>query len=113
MVVSLLKEHKLPCGRGCGKVIRFESYKKHVQNKCLSHYEVTDSSSKVTMSDLLSRPTNLSATPTERKVAGNLVKKILNQNCNEGVLKVPMSGQVRLNYFIFLMTIDYNLPIIN
>ena len=95
MVVSLLKEHKLPCGRGCGKVIRLESYKMHIQNKCLSHYEVTDSPSKVTMSDMLSRPTNLPATPAERKVAGHLVKKLLNQNCNEGVLKVPTSGQVR------------------
>ena len=83
----------------------------HVQNKCLSHhYEVTDSPSKVTMSDMLSHPTNLPATPTERKVAGHLVKKIINQNCNEGVLKVPTSSQVRC---IILMTIDYNLPIIN
>ena len=66
----------------------------HAQNKCLSHYKVSDSPSKVTMSDMLSRRTNLPATPAERKVAGHLVKKILNQNCN-GVLKVPTSGQVR------------------
>ena len=50
MVDSLLKEHKLPCGRGCGKVIRLESCKMHVQNKYLSHYEVTDLPSKVTCS---------------------------------------------------------------
>ena len=100
LVVGLLKELLLPCNKGCGKLVRLESYIKHAQGKCQSHYVVVDSPSKTTMSDVLSRPSNLPATPAERRVAEHLVRKIITRNESErqGVLRVPTSGQVCVNY---------------
>ena len=61
-----------------------------------------DSPSKMTISEVLSRPTNLPATPVEKKVAEHLVKKIINQqdenDSREGVVRVPTRGQVSMNY---------------
>ena len=63
-------------------------------NAC--HYVTsTDSPSKIAMGDVLSRPTDLPATPAERRVAGHLVIKILSQTSDEEAVKVPTSGQVR------------------
>ena len=95
IVVSLLKELVLPCNKGCGKMVRLERYITHADDKCQGHYESTDSPSKMTMSEVLLRPSNVPVTPAERKVAGHLVKKILHhQSEPQGVLKVPTSGQV-------------------
>ena len=53
------------------------------------------------MSDVLSCPSNLPATPAERRVAEHLVRKIITQNEAEsqGVLRVPTSGQVCENCY--------------
>ena len=96
LVVCIRKELLLPCNQGCGKLVRLESYIQHAQGKFQSHYVVVDLPSKTTMSDVLSRPSNLPATPAERRVAEHLVCKIITQNESEsqGVLRVPTSGQV-------------------
>ena len=95
IVVSLLKELVLSCNKGCGKMVRLERYITHADDKCQGHYEPTDSPSKMTMCEVLLRPSNVPVTPAERKVTGHLVKKILHhQSEPQGVLKVPTSGQV-------------------
>ena len=59
------------------KIVRIKNYKKHLQEQCRSHYtyQMIDLPSKMTISEVLSRPTNLPATPVEKKVAEHLVKK--------------------------------------
>ena len=54
----------------------------------------------MTMSDVLSHPSNLPVTPAERRVVEHLVRKIITQNEPEsqGVLRVLTSGQVCVNY---------------
>ena len=56
----------------------------------------------MTISEVPSKPTNLPATPVEKKVAEHLVKKIINQqdenDSREGVVRVPTRGQVSMNY---------------
>ena len=106
VVVGLLKEVVLPY-KGCGRMVRLESYQKHVQCKCRSHYEAIDSPSKLMMSDVLSRLTSLPATPAERKVAEHLVRKIITQNEteSEGVPRVPTSDQVCVHYHNLLVII--------
>ena len=82
IVVSLFKELVL---QGCGKMVRLERYITHADDKCQGHYESTDSPSKMTMREVLLRPSNLPVTPAEGKVAGHLVKKffITKVNHNE------------------------------
>lgn len=85
-------------------MVRLENYTKHAQDKCRSH-EVIDSPSRMTMGDVLSRPTNLPATAAERKIAEHLVRKIINQGGSDskGVMRVPTSGQVCINYHNLLV----------
>ena len=83
-------------------MVRLENYKKHIHEQCKSHYTVSDTPSRVTISDILSRPLNLPATPVKKKVAEHLVQTIINSqsesDSREGVLKVPTSGQVSMKY---------------
>ena len=89
-------------------MVRLEMYSKHARGKCRSHYEVVDSPSRMTMSEVLSRPTNVPATPAEMRVAEHLVKKIINdqsESDSKGVLRVPTSGQVYIYYHNLLVII--------
>ena len=62
----------------CQDMFRVADYTKHLQGQCTSHYqERVDSPSKTTIGEVLSRPTTSPATPAEMKVAGHLVRKML------------------------------------
>lgn len=94
-------------------MVRVESYKKHLQEQCRTHYtyQVIDSPSKITIGEVLSRPTDLPATPAEKKVAEHLVRKIINHqgdsDSREGVVRVPTRGQVSMYYQnLQMITID-------
>lgn len=97
MVVTLLKGLLMYCVRGCGKIVQAGQYGEHLKGACKSHYnQLVDSPSKATISDVLSRPSTSPATPAELKVAGHLVRKIMDQDSgnSRGVLKIPQRGQV-------------------
>ncbi len=98
MVVSLLQGLLVHCKRRCGKIVRVENYHKHLQGQCSSHYHLSvDSPSKLTIGEVLSRPSASPATPAEVKVAGHLVRKLMDHgssSSSEGVVKVQTRGQV-------------------
>ncbi len=98
MVVSLLQGLLVHCKRLCGKIVRVENYHKHLQGQCSSHYHLSvDSPSKLTIGEVLSRPSASPATPAEVKVAGHLVRKLMDHgssSSSEGVVKVQTCGQV-------------------
>lgn len=97
LVVSLLNGLLVHCTRMCGKIVRVDHYQKHLQGLCMSHYhQRIDSPSKLTISEVLSRPTTSPVTPAEVRVAGHLVRKIMDSggSSSEGVVKVQTRGQV-------------------
>lgn len=91
LILSLLEGLHIHCMRKCGKVVRIDSYTKHLKGQCRSHYvQLVDSPSRMTIREVLSKPTESPATPAELRMAEHLVRKI----CTEGVMKVPTRGQV-------------------
>lgn len=95
VVVDLLKNLLVICKQGCRKIVRANAYTKHLQSKCLSHYErMVDSPSRVTIGEVLSKSTADPVTPSEKKVAENLIRRLMAENKSEPVIHVPTRGQV-------------------
>ena len=97
LIVTLLQGLLVHCMRGCGKIVQLGQYEEHLKGGCRSHYhQLADSPSKLTISEVLSRPSSSPATPAEVQVAGHLVRKIMNHSdgTSQGVIKIPQRGQV-------------------
>ena len=91
LIVSLLEGLQVHCTRKCGKIVRMDSYIKHLKGQCRSHYvQLVNSPSKLTLREVLSTSIQSPATPAEMRVTEHLVRKI----CTEGVMKVQTRGQV-------------------
>ena len=72
LVLSLLAGVLVYCGKGCGKLVRYDSYDKHVAGNCQGHYHhQVDSPSKMTLRDVLARPV-----PTRGQVSIHQVIKL-------------------------------------
>ena len=98
LVLSLLAGVLVYCGKGCGKLVRHDSYDKHVAGNCQGHYHhQVDSPSKMTLQDVLARPVTVPATPAEIRVAGHLMRRMLDSDPNEQVVRVPTRGQVSID----------------
>ena len=95
LVVTLVEALHVHCVRGCGKVVCLRQYQ---QQACQGHfYTQADSPSKLTISEVLSRPSALPATSAEVNVAEHLVQKIMDQSSGDSKHN-PASGQIRPGY---------------
>ncbi len=93
LFLSLLNELVVVCHRKCGNSVKLQNYNQHLHNHCKSHY--VDSPSKVTLKDVLCRPTTSPATSVERQAAQHLVRRLMHQGEGApGVLQLPTGGQV-------------------
>ena len=99
LFMSLVNDLVVKCPKGCGAAVRLQEYTKHCNSKCSSFQHNIESPSKVTLRDVLAKPSTSPATPVEVKAAHSLVKRLLNQGVSSSsspqVLKVGGSrGQV-------------------
>ncbi len=99
LFMSLVHDLLVKCAKGCGGAVRLQDYMKHCDSKCNSFRHNLESPSKVTLKDVLAKPSTSPATPAEVKAAHSLVKRLLNQgessSSSPPVLKVGSSrGQV-------------------
>ena len=98
LFMSLLNESVVTCIRSCGKMVKLQDYRHHLDSRCKSFHINSDSPSKVTLKDVFSKPTTTPATPTEVKAAQHLIRCLIHQGKGtsnvSGVIKVPTSGQV-------------------
>ncbi len=103
LLISILDESIVLCIRRCGKMVQFQDYSNHLNCNCKTHYVNTNSPSKVTLKDVLSKPTSSPATPVELKAAQHLVRRLMQhgEGSSSGVIKVPTSGQVDYHYIIY------------
>ncbi len=118
LFMSLLNDSVLFCIRGCGKMVKLQEYKQHLDSRCKSFIVNADSPSKVTLKDVMRKSTSTPATPAETKAAQNLIRRLINQGNSDsntpGVLKVSTSGQVHENnnetsaYMYYLPTYAIN-----
>lgn len=92
ITMSILGSMQVVCDV-CTKSVQAKNYTKHLATMCSAYI---DSPSKATIRDILSQPSHVAPSPTERRVAGSLIKRMMAKN--EGVVQVPTSnrGQVLL-----------------
>jgi len=79
IVLSFLSEVMVSCMKGCNKAVRVHNYEQHLIGNCKGHYEDLNSPSKVTLRDVLSKPTTSPASLAEMKATSHLVQRYLNQ----------------------------------
>ena len=98
-LLSVLNEVVVTCVRKCGKEVKVQHYEQHLTGKCRSHYNDLNSPSKVTLQDVLNKPSTSPATSAEMKATHHLVRRVLNQSqeCSStvsNIITVPTGGQV-------------------
>ena len=97
-LIALLEDLPVICSRGCGKVVKLLEYKSHLQGKCKSHYhQDLNSPSRMTLSDVLARPTSTPSTPGEAQVTEHLVRRLFPQDRSSteaAIAQVKTRGQV-------------------
>ena len=98
ITMAVLGSQLVVCGQGCRRIVQADQYKQHVHSKCQAFFDCsTDSPSRATLSDVLNSDKDSPATPTERKVAHHLIKKLLSETDDGKMLSVPTLGQVYVN----------------
>jgi hypothetical protein len=64
-------------------------------SQCQHHFvQSTLSPSHTTISDILTKSSQAPTTPAERKVAGNVIRRIMTESADTAVIKVPTPGLV-------------------
>ena len=99
LIASLVDVPLINCNRHCKKIVLAAQYRDHLAANCQGHYhQLVDSPSKMTIKDVLAKPTTSPAIPAEIRAAGHLVRRIMEQNSgsteNQAVVKVQTRGQV-------------------
>jgi hypothetical protein len=97
VTMSALSGQLFECDQGCNRTVKAIDYKEHIKSKCQAHFEhSTLSPSRTTVHDLLKKGIDTPTTPTERKVAQHLLKRMMNERSGNDtpLLQVPTRGQV-------------------
>ncbi len=71
LFLSLLSESIVMCYRKCGNVVKLQDYTAHLNNHCRRHY-ANNSTSTVTLKNVLSKPSTSPASPVECQAAQHL-----------------------------------------
>ena len=76
-------------------IVPAENFIAHLKSLCKDGYESSlDSPSRLTVKDMLSRSTDHPVTSSEKRVAENLIKRMMAENPGKAIVRVPTCGQV-------------------
>ena len=91
VVVNLLSSLYITC-KTCSKPVQAGHYKEHIQANCNIH--TADSPSRHSLREVLDSTVKTPTTRLERKAAGNIIRRIINEDSDSPVVKIPTHGQV-------------------
>ena len=107
VTMSVLGNMVVNCSRGCNRSVRIMEYQQHLETNCQHHFEhSTLSPSNVTARDILSRSADTSTTPVVRRVAATVIRKLMTENPDRGLIKIPTQGRVSFIVKILCVTIN-------
>ena len=86
----------------CRETVRLEQLNTHLESNCTERGNAP-SPSKLTVGQILCRPTNAPPTATEKKVATSVVKRLLHTSDSD-VVSLPTAGQVYIHVHCILST---------
>lgn len=90
VVLSVLQNLLIECDKGCKRNVKAANYQQHVPSRCKEYYE----DSAVTIKDILSKSADQPTSSEEKKVAENLIKRMMAENEKGSIIKIPTHGQV-------------------
>lgn len=96
--MDVLGSQLVVCTRGCNRAVKAELYTSHINSQCQAAFEHSiHSPSRMVVQDLLDKGRVNPTTPTERRVAKNLISRLMAENNEEHqILHLPTKGQVHV-----------------
>ena len=76
------------CCKSCKRQAKADHYDAHESSRCTKHYITTTS-----VNDILSQSSKSPTLPVEKKVAENLVRRLLAES-SDNIVRIPTKGQV-------------------
>ncbi len=93
--MSVLGSLHADCAMGCNRWVRADNYMQHIESQCQHHFvQSTLSPSHTTIRDILTKSSQAPTTPAERKVAGNVIRRIMTESADTALIKIPTPGLV-------------------
>lgn len=97
VTMDMLGSQLVECPRGCNRTVKVELYLQHLQSRCQAFFEhSTHSPSRTTIRDILEKDTESLTTQAEKKVAKNIIKRLMTENKDGEMLQLPTGGQVNM-----------------
>jgi len=89
VTLSVLGHQLFKCDRGCNRTVRAIDYQQHLESQCQCFFQHSAlSPSRTTLRELLEKDKDEPTTPTERKVAEHLLKRMLCEKEKDSLLRV-------------------------
>ena len=81
----------------CVMLVKACNFTKHTDSKCTAHCEISglNSPTKTTLQDVLSKSPDSTPSPSELRVAGNVIKQMMSSG--EEVIKIPTGTRGQVN----------------
>lgn len=101
LTMSVLGSQSIECGRGCNRTV-------HVHSQCQGFFEhSTLSPSRTTIQQLLAKGQDAPTTPTEKRVAEHLLKRLMAEKEHSPLLQIPTRGQLLREITIPWVTFEH------
>ena len=100
--IGVLGNFILTCGE-CHRQVKVHNFLTHIESQCTSQIEFLNSPSKTTISEILGKSPDTAPSPSEIRVAGNVIKHMISHDsAGDHVIKVSTGshGQVYTLYII-------------
>ena len=95
VTMEVLGNQLVACGRGCNRVVKACQYLSHINSQCKASFEHSIySPSRMTVQQLLEKDGDSPTTVTEKKVAKNIISRLMAETDEHQILQLPTRGQV-------------------
>lgn len=95
VTMEVLGGQEVICFKGCNRAVKADHYMAHIQSQCqnYSSHSVL-SPSRTTLGEVLDKDIDKPATHTEKKVAQNIIARMMAEGESSKILQLPTRGQV-------------------
>ena len=99
VTMSVLGNMLVNCSRGCNRSVKVVEFQQHLESACKQHFDHTIlSPSHVTAKDILNKPSQTPTTPMKRRVAATVIRRLMSEQADSSVIKIPTQGRVSIIY---------------
>ena len=98
VTMDVLGGQEVICARSCNRAVKVELYEAHIQSQCRKFFSHSVySPSRTTLGELLEKDLDRPTTYAEKKVARNIISRMMAEGESSEILQLPTRGQVHSN----------------